>query len=130
MIEKTGVELKQRAVGTVVESKLTIDVKNSDAGCQLVKHATMCFDHARELIAHDFDLGAVDRNARAASSTCRVNDLEDATFTSGDSRQAADIGCSGSTHAGKLYARGPVKQFKLAGNGIGRGFRFDGAGIG
>ena len=89
LIEEAGVELEQRAVGGVVEDELAVGVEDGDAGGELVEHAAMRLDHARELGAHGLDFGAVDRHAGAAGAARRVDHVEDAAGAGGDRRQPA-----------------------------------------
>ena len=107
LVEKAGVEFEQRTKGGVVEGKFAVDIKDGDAGRELVEHAAMRLDHAREFGAHRFDFGAVDRDARAASSARRINDLEDAASTCGDCRQAG-------RHMSRLRARARATSARAA----------------
>ena len=111
MVEKAGIEFEQRAEGGVVEQQLAVDIEDGDAGGQLVEHAAVGVDHAREFGAHGLDLGGVDRHAGTASSARRVQHVEDAALPGNDDWQPFGIGAAAGARLLKLSARGAVEQF-------------------
>ena len=116
LIEEAVIEFEERAEGGVIESELAVDIENGDAGCQLIEHAAVRLDHARQFRAHGLDLGAIDRDAGAAGRARRVNDLENAPAAGSDSRQPADIGLAGGACPGQFRSRWLVEQFQSAGH--------------
>ena len=130
LVEQAGIEIEQRAERGVVEDQLAVDVEDGDAGGELVEHAAMRLDHARELGAHRLHLGAVDRHAGAAGAARRIDHVEDAALAGGDGRQPAGIGLPAAAGAGEFVARGAVEQFELARDRVGRIAGLHRAGIG
>ena len=130
LVEQAGVEFEQRAEGGVVEDQLAVDVEDGDAGGELVEHAAVRLDHARELGTHGLHLGAVDRHAGAAGAARRIHHVEDAALAGGDGRQPFGIGLAAGARAGELVARGAVEQFEFARDRVGRILGFHRAGIG
>src|SRR5262245_65598177 len=92
LIEKASVKLKQRAERRVVESELAVHVKDGNAGRELIKYAAVRLDHAREFSAHDLYIRAIDRDARTADCSRRINDFEHSTAASRNSGQPSRAG--------------------------------------
>ena len=90
LVEQAGVEFEQRAEGGVVEDQLAVGVEDGDAGGELVEHAAVRLDHAREFGAHGLHLGGVDRHAGAAGAARRVHHVEDAALAGDDGRQPSE----------------------------------------
>src|SRR5512143_2699289 len=105
----------------IVEGKFTVDIEDSNARRQLIEYAAVRLGHAREFIAHDFDLCTVDRNARGASSARRINDLKDAAAPARcNCWQFANVCLAGDASAGEFRTRGLVEQSQPACYSIGR----------
>ncbi len=85
----------------------------------------MRLDHAREFGAHGFDLCAVDRDARTAGSTWRIDDIKNSADAGGDCRQAANICFARCARSRDVRACRPVQQFKLTRNRVGGTFGFN-----
>ncbi len=78
-----------------MERELAVDTEDSDAGRQLVEHATVRFGHAHKFGSQRFGLGAIDGHAGAAGSARGVDYVEHAAHTRGDGRESPDIGLAG-----------------------------------
>ena len=128
LVEHGGVEFEQRAERGVVEDQLAVGVEDGDAGGELVEHAAVGLDHARQIGAHRLHLGGVDRHAGAAGAARRVHHVEDAALPRGDRRQSFGMGAVGA-RAVEIVARGAVEQFEVARHRVGRVVGFDRAGV-
>ena len=131
LVEQAGVEFEQRAEGGVVEDQLAVDVEDGDAGGELVEHAAVRLDHAREVGAHGLHFGGVDGHAGGAGAARRVDHVEDAALAGDDGRQAAGM----RTRRRRARARSSSRAARSSSSSsradrVGRILGFDRAGIG
>ena len=130
LIEKTGIEIPQRAIGGVVECQVLAGIEHGDADRQVIERSAVRIEHARQRASHGFCFGGVDADAGAADIGADVEHIEAAARAGDDGGQPARICAPIGARLRDRRPRGAVEQLQAPADGVGGIARFDGARIG
>jgi len=130
LLEEGGVEVPERTIGGVVETKPPVGPEDRHPGGELVEGAPVRIHHALELRAHQLGLGGVDADAGAAARGRHGHHVEAAALSRDHGREPSRIGRGRFMRAQKLAAPAVLEQLGAALDRLGCVLGFDRAGIG
>ena len=126
LVEESGIELKQRAVGGVIEHQPLVGAEDRDRGRQLVERAPVRGDDACELGPDRLGLGRVDADAGGAARARDLDDIEHAPLSRDDRRQPLSESPSLGARPQRFLARAAIQELEPARDRVIGVARFDG----